>query len=249
MFETMPADLGAGAVSAAHAAIAQLAAQAAAAGNAPGAPTSVTGNLALARARAAAYGWDSGAEWNALYATGNRESGWNNTAQNPTSTAYGIAQFLDSTWASVGMRKTSDAGAQIDGMLRYIGQRYVDPIGAWRHEQQFGWYDQGGLVPKGVSTVVNGTGGTEHLGILTNPQWDTLRAVASPEQAPAAIRSREMGGVGGHGGRSTGPANVTVQARVFIGNREITDIARVEATAAVDQAMGQLADDVHYAGG
>jgi hypothetical protein len=28
-------------------------------------------------------------------------------------------------------------------MLRYIGQRYGDPIGAWRHEQNFGWYKDG----------------------------------------------------------------------------------------------------------
>ncbi|MGZ4617181.1 MAG: phage tail tape measure protein [Frankiaceae bacterium] len=110
---------------------------------APGAPANVSANAALGAQMAARYyGW-TGAEWNALYALGMRESGWRNTAQNPTSTAYGIAQFLDSTWASVGLSKTSSPVVQIAGMLKYIQQRYRDPLGAWAHETKFGWYRDG----------------------------------------------------------------------------------------------------------
>jgi hypothetical protein len=69
-----------------------------------------------------------------------RESGWNPDAQNPTSTAYGIPQFLDSTWAGTGIAKTSDGYRQIDAGLIYIESRYGSPCGAWSHSQSTGWY-------------------------------------------------------------------------------------------------------------
>ncbi|PRY49783.1 transglycosylase-like protein with SLT domain [Geodermatophilus tzadiensis] len=69
-----------------------------------------------------------------------KESGWNPNAQNPTSTAYGIPQFLDSTWASTGIAKTSDGYRQIDAGLIYIESRYGSPCDAWAHSQATGWY-------------------------------------------------------------------------------------------------------------
>src|SRR5213078_4679023 len=41
-------------------------------------------------------GW--GDQWDSLRQLVMHESGFNNEAQNPTSTAYGMFQFLDSTW-------------------------------------------------------------------------------------------------------------------------------------------------------
>jgi hypothetical protein len=69
-----------------------------------------------------------------------RESGWDPNAQNATSTAYGIPQFLNSTWASTGIAKTSDGFRQIDAGLVYIDSRYGSPCGAWAHSQSTGWY-------------------------------------------------------------------------------------------------------------
>ncbi|MGR6964827.1 aggregation-promoting factor C-terminal-like domain-containing protein [Geodermatophilus sp. URMC 61] len=69
-----------------------------------------------------------------------KESGWNPDAQNPSSTAYGIPQFLNSTWASTGIAKTSDGYRQIDAGLIYIDSRYGSPCGAWAHSQSTGWY-------------------------------------------------------------------------------------------------------------
>jgi hypothetical protein len=69
-----------------------------------------------------------------------KESKWNPNAQNPNSTAYGIPQFLDSTWASTGIGKTSDGYRQIDAGLIYIDNRYGSPCGAWSHSQSQGWY-------------------------------------------------------------------------------------------------------------
>ena len=53
---------------------------------------------------------------------------------------YGIPQFLDSTWASTGIAKTSDGYRQIDAGLIYINNRYGSPCGAWSHSQSTGWY-------------------------------------------------------------------------------------------------------------
>jgi hypothetical protein len=69
-----------------------------------------------------------------------KESGWNPNAQNPSSSAYGIPQFLDSTWAGTGIAKTSDGYRQIDAGLIYINSRYGSPCGAWSHSQSSGWY-------------------------------------------------------------------------------------------------------------
>ncbi|WJN62753.1 hypothetical protein [Streptomyces phage phiScoe15] len=90
---------------------------------------------------AAEFGW-TGAQWVALEDLWTRESGWNPTAQNPTSTAYGIAQFLDSTWAGYGIPKTSDPELQIRAGCRYIRARYGLPSNAlafW-HGQSPHWY-------------------------------------------------------------------------------------------------------------
>ncbi|WP_324278111.1 transglycosylase SLT domain-containing protein [Blastococcus brunescens] len=82
----------------------------------------------------------SASEFTCLENLWGKESGWNPNAQNPTSTAYGIAQFLDSTWAGTGIAKTSDGYRQIDAGLIYIENRFGSPCGAWSHSQSKGWY-------------------------------------------------------------------------------------------------------------
>lgn len=79
-----------------------------------------------------------GAQWNAFNNLVMHESSWNNTAQNPNSTAYGIGQFLNSTWGPGG--KSSDPRYQITRMLDYIKGRYGDPNRAWQFWQQHHWY-------------------------------------------------------------------------------------------------------------
>lgn len=87
----------------------------------------------------AQLGGDAG-EFSCLESLWGKESGWNPDAQNPTSTAYGIPQFLDSTWAGTGIAKTSDGYRQIDAGLIYINNRYGTPCGAWAQSQSVGWY-------------------------------------------------------------------------------------------------------------
>jgi len=103
------------------------------------------GNQAIGQQLAAAYGWGSGAQWDALVKLWNQESGWNNTAENPTSQAYGIPQALPfskmpkAAWPpSAG--GSASASAQISWGLAYIQGRYGNPVAAWAHEVANNWY-------------------------------------------------------------------------------------------------------------
>lgn len=90
-------------------------------------------------------GWDSGTQWDAVDWIVQKESGWNPAAQNPSSTAYGLFQFLDSTWATVGGTKTSDPYQQGVYGGRYIAQRYGTPVDAQAFWRRNNWYDLGGV--------------------------------------------------------------------------------------------------------
>ncbi len=105
-------------------------------------PSSPKANFQYAQNIAGNYGWGSPGELGAWYQLGMNESGWNNNAQNKTSTAYGIGQFLDSTWGGYGIAKTSDPSQQVEAMARYIRSRYGSPskaLAAWNSRSPH-WY-------------------------------------------------------------------------------------------------------------
>jgi hypothetical protein len=69
------------------------------------------------------------------------ESGWDHTAANPSSGAYGIPQALPgSKMASVGADWRTNPATQISWGLRYIKERYGTPAAAWSFWQSHGWY-------------------------------------------------------------------------------------------------------------
>jgi len=75
-----------------------------------------------------------------------KESHFNPKAKNKSSGAYGIAQFMPSTWGNYKVTKTDEAKLQIKYGLRYILKRYGDendPNGAcnaWKFWQENKWY-------------------------------------------------------------------------------------------------------------
>lgn len=82
-----------------------------------------------------------GAEhWPAMEKLINNESEFDSNAQNPWSTAYGIFQFLDKTWATVGCKKTTNVDEQIRCGCKYITQRYGNPTKAYSFHLKRGWY-------------------------------------------------------------------------------------------------------------
>jgi hypothetical protein len=104
-------------------------------------------------------------QWQDFVNIAMRESGFSNTAMNPSG-AYGIAQALPSSKYPLAGRPPSEGGssnptAQITWMFDYIRGRYGTPANAWAHEQSAGWYDKGGLLMPGVTTAVNTTGRPE----------------------------------------------------------------------------------------
>ena len=145
---------------------------------------------------AAQKGWGSGSEWAGLDYVISHESGWNPKAKNGSSTASGLGQFINATWNSYRGRSTAGtmAGAGVEdqaaAIMRYIGDRYHDPIGArafWEKNHHYAsggpvLFDQGGVLEHGM-TGVNKSGKPE--GVLTNDQLGWLRSAASaPQQAP-----------------------------------------------------------------
>lgn len=139
-----------------------------------GAVSGATSNLLSGAA--SQFGWGSGAELAALNWIVGKESGGNPNAQNPTSSAYGMFQFLDGTWASTGIGKTSDPSLQALAGMRYISSRYGSPTNAQAFWQANGWYDDGGFLPPGQTMALNGTGQPE--AVLTAPQWDAVKSNA-----------------------------------------------------------------------
>lgn len=108
-------------------------------------PVPVGGNQSLALQLASSqYGWE-GADWAALQKLWNRESGFNNHAENPSSGAYGIPQALPyskmpkAAWPEK-FGGQSDPTAQIEWGLQYIKERYGTPQIAWAHETANSWY-------------------------------------------------------------------------------------------------------------
>lgn len=102
-------------------------------------PSNPKANFTFAQQIAPNYGWDSN-QLAAWYRLGMKESGWNNNAQNPHSTAYGIGQFLNSTWGGYGIPKTSDPRLQVEAMARYIKARYGNPANALAFHNAHNWY-------------------------------------------------------------------------------------------------------------
>jgi len=72
-------------------------------------------------------------EYRALLKLWGKESGWSHTADNPRSTAYGIAQVLNT-------KKNTPAPLQIERGLEYIKHRYEKPSVAWAHWRKHNWY-------------------------------------------------------------------------------------------------------------
>ena len=79
-------------------------------------------------------------EWQCLEKLWTRESNWRHTAQNKSSTAFGIAQFLDATWGAVGFEKSRNPYVQIEAGLVYIEKRYKTACKALAHSDRVGWY-------------------------------------------------------------------------------------------------------------
>lgn len=105
------------------------------------APAATDGSpRAIAAQMVSARGWGAD-QMQCLDNLWTKESGWSVTADNPTSSAYGIPQALPgSKMASAGADWQTNPATQITWGLGYISDRYGTPCAAWGHSQANNWY-------------------------------------------------------------------------------------------------------------
>jgi hypothetical protein len=94
----------------------------------------------IARQMLGQFGWKA-SQFSCLEPLWYHESGWNPSAENPSSGAYGIPQALPGAqMTSAGSDWKTNPATQIRWGLGYIHDRYGSPCGAWAHEQSSNWY-------------------------------------------------------------------------------------------------------------
>lgn len=95
-----------------------------------------------------------------------REAGFSLTATNPSSGAYGMAQFIlgPTEYYTYGGDPNTYIGQAV-AMANYIAQRYGTPAGAWAHEQAFNWYAAGGPVIDAIKKYTANTGIREAMAL------------------------------------------------------------------------------------
>lgn len=129
--------------------------------------------VAAVRETAAQFGWGQGPQWDALSWIIGKESSWDPTKKNPTSSAAGLFQKMTSVHGAL---EPTPGGQALWG-LNYIRGRYGDPLGAKAFWESHGYYDQGGWLPPGWSLAYNGTGQAE--AVLTGEQIDQVERYAN----------------------------------------------------------------------
>lgn len=147
----------------------------------------------IARQMLGQLGW--GAQWPQFNALEMREAGWNPSATNPSSGAYGLPQALPpGKMASAGPDWRTNPVTQLRWMMSYIGGRYGSPAGAWAHEVNYGWYDKGGWLPPGLTLAMNGTGRPEPVGTAAAAVTVNITVNAAPGVNKRAL-GRELADV------------------------------------------------------
>jgi hypothetical protein len=170
---------------------------------------------AMMTSMAAARGW-TGAQLTALLEVESREAGFNMTAQNPTSSAYGLAQFINGAgeYAQWGGNSTTASG-QITAMLNYIAATYGTPEAAWQSELTRGFYDNGGPLQPGYTLAYNGTGRPEQVTSPAQAQSSqrSLDAIAARLDKLISVASQAPAATGQHVGAAIGGAAANASFR------------------------------------
>lgn len=162
-------------------------------------------NQAIARAMLSKFGWGQ-SQMGPLIKLWNGESGWNERADNPSSSAYGIPQALPgSKMSSAGSDWRTNPATQIKWGLGYIKNRpdYGSPEAAWAKWQSRSphWYDNGGFLQPGETHAMNGTGKKE--AVLTDEQWGGIKRLA----AKGAVSAEDFRGIGSSSGMHVSVTN------------------------------------------
>jgi TP901 family phage tail tape measure protein len=195
-------------------------------------------NEAIGKAMAAAMGW-TGSQWTALQSLWTRESGWNTTATNPSSGAYGIPQSLPaSKMASAGADYMTNPATQIRWGLGYILGRYGSPAAAWAHETSAGWYASGGKVP--------GTGNSDSVLAMLTPG----EAVIPKHLVPLFADALKAHGVPGFasGGVVGGRLTAEQSRGLTVADTYMSGVVTTLSKIASEQSAAVKAIQTYYSG-
>lgn len=218
------------------------------AGAAPSASTSsgaggATTPQAAVQKAVAGDGWNTGPEWDALNQLITGESSWNPMASaEPASDAFGLFQFLSTTWGTVGGQITSDPYQQAVYGERYIKQKYGDPESAltfWESQNPH-WYDDGGIAD-GTGLMAKKVLQPER--VLSPQQTDSFDRLVATLDRGSGWTSRSSSAAPAWGATATLPQpsgdthhhyGSTVNAGTVVNADELTSILNRQ------QAMAQL---------
>lgn len=117
-------------------------------------------------------------QWAPLKTLIQNESSWNDRNRNPSSGAFGLFQLLGANFAALHGNYSDQNQGKVG--LGYIDTRYGSPANAlaqWMNRDPH-WYDNGGIMPPGLSLSYNGTGRGEHQAMFTDRQWAALTQIA-----------------------------------------------------------------------
>jgi Transglycosylase SLT domain len=68
------------------------------------------------------------------------ESHMNPKAKNPTSTARGVGQLLDTTYKNIGLKHSADPLAQVIATIAYISRHFGSTCSAWDFHKKHNYY-------------------------------------------------------------------------------------------------------------
>lgn len=176
-------------------------------------------NVEMARQMMMQMGWGAN-EWPALKSLWTQESGFSETARNPSSGAYGIPQSLPASKMGPAAQGSGAgaARAQIGWGLRYIRGRYGSPSAAWAHEQAHNWYSFGGRTP-GIQW-----GGWHGNGGSFTAHRPTIIGVGERGAERVTVRPKS----GGPGGGRHRPILVHIEAIHYNGEGDIANVIEKE---------------------
>lgn len=160
-----------------------------------GASPAPTGNgssalQAYAKQLLASRGW--GSQWASFNALEMSEAGWDITATNPSSGAYGLPQALPpGKMASAGSDWKTNGDTQLNWMMGYIADRYGSPDAAWAFHQKNNWY------ASGAWSIDQDQSAQVHKGemILPAKQAETIRSAITNMMTTGTERSSGGGGL------------------------------------------------------
>ena len=68
------------------------------------------------------------------------ESHMNPKAKNPTSTARGVGQLLETTYKNIGLKHSADPLAQVIATIAYISRHFGSTCSAWSFHKKHNYY-------------------------------------------------------------------------------------------------------------